>query len=647
MCGIAGIWNFDGRQVQTDTIVRFTDSLKHRGPDGRGIWHSQNNAIAFGHRRLAIIDLSSAADQPLQFAEGRYTIVFNGEIFNFIEIRDELSAKGYKFKTDSDTEVILAAYHKWGQKMLKKFNGMWAICIYDSAEDYCFIARDRFGIKPFHYTITSNRFAFASELKAFRSLDDFIPEIDERAAAHFLKTGFGVEHSSFTLFKHVHKLKAGECGIVKQGKIELHTWWNTLDNLVAVPETLAEQAEQFRELFYDAVKLRMRSDVPVGSSLSGGFDSSAVVCALAECGRNAGLQRMSKEWQQTFVASFPGKSNDERPQAEQVVNYAGVKAHYFNVHEHEALEILEKVLYDFDDVYVGMPVAPWLIYRELRRNNVVVSLDGHGADELLGGYVHADGAWLSNAPSWFQHPKNNLNVVNELLAYTGKSKVENTITALRQTWPSQVLYHPDFKNYRKVLSAYKHSKDRYKPSYWQQFINTDLYELEFPEDYGNQIPEHLDEVNQKLYRMFHFDVLPTILRNFDRMSMAHGIEVRMPFMDWRLVCYAFSLSGNSKINNGYAKLVAREAMKNRMPESIRASRVKIGFNAPMPEWFSGPVYPWLMQQLEQPSALIDTKLLKTTVERINKQQSWDWTSTGNVWKYVHYLWYENNFLKSA
>jgi len=391
----------------------------------------------------------------------------------------------------------------------------------------------------------------------------------------------------------------------------------------------------------------LRSDVPVGSCLSGGFDSSAVVCALAECGKNANSDRMSKEWQQTFVATFPGKSNDERPQAEQVVKYAGVKAHYFDVHENEALEILEKVLYDFDDVYVGMPVAPWLIYRELRRNNVVVSLDGHGADELLGGYVHADGAWLSNAPSWFQHPAKNLSVVNELLAYTGKSGAANSIAALRKTLPSQILYHPDFKNYRKTLSTYKQIKDRYKSSYWQSFINSDLYELEFPENFVNQVPEHLDEVNQKLYRMFHFDVLPTILRNFDRMSMAHGIEVRMPFMDWRLVCYAFSLSGSSKINNGYAKIVAREAMKNRMPESIRASRVKIGFNAPMPEWFSGPVYPWLMEQLDKPSAMIDTKLLKNKVEQLNKQQMWDWASAGNVWKYVHYLWYENNFLKSA
>jgi asparagine synthase (glutamine-hydrolysing) len=645
MCGIAGIWNFNGEPVSEDTIIRFTDSLAHRGPDGRGIWRNENQNIAFGHRRLAIIDLSTQANQPMHFAEGRYTIVFNGEIFNFIEIRNDLKALGYTFTTDSDTEVIMAAYHAWGHHMLYRFNGMWALCIYDKHENNFFIARDRFGIKPFHYLLNNKQFAFASELKAFRHLDGFTPEVNNKAAAQFLKTGFGVEQSSQTLFNHVRKLKAGNYAVIKHGTIKISRWWNTLDHLMPVSEDIHLQAEKFRELFYDSVKLRMRSDVSVGSSLSGGFDSSAVVCALAECGRSTQTERMNTNWQQTFVATFPGKSNDERPQAEEVVNFSGVKGHFFEVNEQEALQVLDQVLYDFDDVYVGMPVAPWLIYRELRKNNIVVSLDGHGADELMGGYLHADGAWLSSAPSWIGNADENIARINKWLHATGKNKANHVVDAMRNTWPQQLLYHPDFEFYRKQLAIFKASKDRYAPSYWQKFISTDAYELDWEENDIDEIPDEMDEINRKLYRLFHHDVLPTVLRNFDRMSMAHGIEVRMPFMDWRLVTYTFSLPGSSKINSGYTKYVAREAMRNRMPESIRSSRVKIGFNAPMPEWFSGPVFPWLMEQLNKPSKLVDTTSLKNILEEYKRTGSWDWSNTGNIWKYVHYLWFEQNFIK--
>lgn len=647
MCGIAGIWNFNGATVADETIIRFTDSLRHRGPDGRGIWFNTNRTLAFGHRRLAIIDLSSAGDQPMHYSDNRYHIVFNGEVFNFIEIRDELKGKGYLFKTDSDTEVVMAAYHQWGEKMLFRFNGMWALCIYDSVEQSCFIARDRFGIKPFHYLLNTSQFAFASELKSFKHLDGYSPAIDEDSAVHFLKTGFGVEASQRSMFRGVHKLQAGYCGWVKKGTIKLKRWWNTVDHLVAVPSGVDAQAQLFRELFFDAVKLRMRSDVPVGSSLSGGFDSSAIVSALSRLGKQHADLRMASDWQQTFVATFPGKSNDEKPQAEEVINYCGVKGHFFEVREEEALSLMDKVLYDFDDVYVGIPVAPWLIYRELRRKNIVVSLDGHGADELIGGYLQADGAFMSNAPSWVGGIKENLNIYNEYLSYIGKTGNQNVFSVFKQSLHQQIQYHPDFEQYRNQVTILKSWKDRLRPAYWQSFINNAAFETHSTTLFGEEdAPADMDEINRKLYRMFHVDVLPTILRNFERMSMANGIEVRMPFMDWRLVTYAFSLPGSSKINNGYTKYIAREAMKGYMPENIRSSRVKIGFNAPMPEWFSGPVFPWLMEQLDKKSALVNNAALRQVAEKHFKNKTWDWASAGNFWKYIHYLWFENNFVKS-
>ncbi|MFA6260429.1 MAG: asparagine synthase (glutamine-hydrolyzing) [Bacteroidia bacterium] len=637
MCGIAGIWNFDGQPVSDDAIIRFTDTLKHRGPDGRGIWHNTKRNLAFGHRRLAIIDLSHDADQPFHFADNRYHMVYNGEIYNFIEIRNELILRGYTFRTDSDTEVIMAAYHAWGAEMQFKFNGMWALVIYDEQEQTCFISRDRFGIKPFMYYLDEKRFAFASELKSFRKLENFSVSMHKNAAIQFLKTGFGVEGSAETMLEGIRKLKAGHCGIIRNGKARIYRWWNTLEHLQEVPTDFNEQAEQFRALFYDAVKLRMRSDVSVGSCLSGGFDSSAVVSALAEIGKAHQDTRMSPDWQQTFVATFPGKSNDERPQAEEVVAYTGVKGHFFEVREEESFAVFDQVLQDFDDVYVGIPVAPWLIYRELRRNNVVVSLDGHGADELMGAYMHPAGAYLANAPSLLGNWEKNNQLLNDSLKLKHVNKTPSN--KLNQLFH----YHPDFEPARNTFKAAKQLKDRFMRSTSSEYLMPGMLDQGWNEGLTSH-SDSLDETNRNLYRMFHEDVLPTILRNFDRMSMAHGIEVRMPFMDWRLVTYAFSLPGSSKIQDGYTKRIAREAMKGRMPESIRSSKVKIGFNAPMPEWFNGPLNPWIQEVLRDypHHEWIDMVQLRKDIERHTQLGDWNWSSAGNTWKYLHYLWFEKN-----
>jgi len=638
MCGIAGIWNFDGKPISEEEIIRFTDTVAHRGPDGRGIWRNEKQNIAFGHRRLAIIDLSNEANQPMAFADERYHIVFNGEIFNFIEIREELLNKGYQFKTDSDTEVILASYHAWGEKMLPRFNGMWAIIIHDRETDSCFIARDRFGIKPLHFRITDKQFAFSSELRTFKSLEGFRITTDKDSASIFLKTGFGVEGTSRTLFEGVRKLKAGHCGVVSSGKISIKQWWETSSHLIEVPEDENEQAERFRELFYDAVKLRMRSDVSVGTCLSGGFDSSAVVCALAETGKLHADTRQSKEWQQSFVATFPGKSNDERPQAEEVINYSGVKGHFFEVKEDEALSLIDQVLNDFDDVYVGIPVAPWLIYRELRKNHVVVSLDGHGADELMGAYMPWQGALLSDAPSWIGNFGANKNLLEEAGASHIKDKLNLSFK-----------YHPEFEMMRSALHRFKSFKDRFIRAESTACLTIEAISKNHTDFLFNEPDDmrFMDETNRLLYRMFHHDVLPTILRNFDRVSMSHGIEIRMPFMDWRLVQYVFSLPGKSKIGGGFTKRIAREAMQQHMPESIRSSKVKIGFNSPMPEWFSGPLKPWIEEVVKQKEhELIDMDVLRNTIATNHKNQSWNWSNTGNVWKCLHYLWFENQFLKS-
>lgn len=645
MCGIAGIWNFDGRAVGAAAIDRFTDSLAHRGPDGRGTWRDDRAGVALGHRRLSIIDLSEAGHQPMGYADARYWITFNGEIYNFLELRAELEARGYEFRSSSDTEVILAAYAQWGAAMLERFNGMWALAIYDKANRTIFLARDRFGIKPLHYILTRSGLAFASELKAFRALDGYKPEPDTETASVLLGNSFAVEATQRTLFKNVRRLQGGHCALIgADGAIKLTRWWNTLDHLQEVPQGLKAQAGHFRELFHDAVRLRMRSDVPVGSCLSGGFDSSAIVCTLAELGRNSS-SRMAHDWQQTFIATFPGMFYDESRAAEKVVKYAHVKGHYLPITDAEALFDVNRVLGDFDDVFFGMPTAAWLIYRELRRSGVVVSLDGHGADELMGGYAQADKLLFHDAPSLLFSPGDNRariaryrDVISHFVQTPPEGKILSPLKAL-------LAHHPSFKALRQLKSL------RQKAAYFSRAIlglkHDFLLPAPVPVDMQllgmrDELPKHWGPFTRSLYPMFHSTVLPTILRNFDRVSMAHGVEVRSPFLDWRLVCYVFSLPDEAKLAQGLSKLVAREAMRDRMPEDIRTEQIKIGFTSQLPSWLNGPLKGWVHDLIPKDNQhpLIDIAAFRRHVEATTAARGWSWQNSEHAWLLLNYLWFE-------
>jgi asparagine synthase (glutamine-hydrolysing) len=630
MCGIAGIWNFDGKPVEDVEISAFTDSLAHRGPDGRGIWRDDQNGIALGHRRLAILDLSEAGKQPMVDPGDRFTITFNGEIYNFIELRNELSKLGYVFRSESDTEVILAAYREWGEGMLYRFNGMWALAIWDALEHRLFLARDRFGIKPLHYLLTPSRFCFASELKAFRSLVGFVSRIDFETAEVLLHAPFRVEGSKRTLVAGVHRLQGGHCATISaDGNLQIRRWWNTLEHLVPIPRALEEQSEQFYEIFSDSIKLRMRSDVPLGTCLSGGFDSTAVLCTMREITRNANqCNHQMQDWQHAFVATFPGSEIDEREQAEEVLRFTGVSGTILPITDKDATCDIEKILFDFDDVYVSIPTSTWLLYREMRRKGIVVSLDGHGADELMGGYKQADFLFLHDAPSMISSPFENIRRIAQMRRNVSPGRISRGFSSIREDMRSILRHHPSFANLKK----------RYKEFSSHQILIKQIgsgvdFTLPWEQDV---LPDHWDEINRDLYLMFHATTLPTILRNFDRLSMAHGIEVRMPFMDYRLVNFLMSLPSESKIGGTMTKRVAREAMRGKMPESIRASRLKIGFNSPMPEWLSGPLQPWMDKTLERGKRSSTWHDLAASIPVSGRFQ---WHDASKQWLPLHLLAY--------
>jgi asparagine synthase (glutamine-hydrolysing) len=606
MCGIAGIVNFRGKPVEPDQISRLLDLMAHRGPDGARTWFNAERSVALGHRRLAIIDPGTNGNQPMASADGRYVITYNGEIYNFLELRRELEAQGAAFRTESDTEVILAAWQAWREDMLPRFNGMWALAIFDTHTRHLFLARDRFGIKPLLYAMSPERLVFASEQRAIVQSGLITASVDIGVARRLLIDAFGIEGSERTLCNEIRRLQGGHSMWLRDGKLSIRRWWCTLDHLPVLPKTEDERVERFRELFQDAVALRMRSDVPIGTCLSGGFDSSAVICAMS-AHQQAGMgPRDNAAWRHAFVATFPGASNDERPMAEEAAAWANVDPTFIEIGPNDALPDLDRILGDTDDVYIGLPTAVWLTYRELSRHNVRVSLDGHGADELMGAYRQEGGSAAFRI-------RNALAGLSSNSAWAGRG-----VDLLR----AMMIRHQG-----------------------QYFLRGGLFEIPAPLALvgdGDALPDDWGSLNRRLYRMFHATVLPTILRNFDRISMAHGIEVRMPFMDWRLVTYTMTLPGASKSSNGYTKWVARKAMADLMPESIRMGRRKVGFNSPMPEWLNGPLADWTAALLQQKvaafSELVDEARLSNAVNRLTVAKSWDWESVGRIWPYLNMKW---------
>jgi asparagine synthase (glutamine-hydrolysing) len=606
MCGIAGIVEIGGKAVEPSDISRLTDLLAHRGPDGTGIWFSADRNVALAHRRLAIIDPGPTGYQPMLSADGRHVITYNGEIYNFLELRRELEAQGTIFRTQSDTEVILAAWQTWREGMLSRFNGMWALAIFDTKTGELFLARDRFGIKPLLYAISPRRFVFASEQRALVQSGLIATSVDIDVARRLLLDAFGVEGSERTLCKQVRRLQGGHWMWLRQGRLEVRRWWRTVDHLPALPNTEAERVERFHELFQDAVALRMRSDVPIGTCLSGGFDSSAVICTMSAHEKAGMGPRDSAAWRHAFVATFPGASNDERPMAEQAAAWAKVDPTFVEIGPNDALTDLDRILDDNDDVYIGLPSAAWLIYRELSRQKVRVSLDGHGADELMGAYLQEDQA--------------------------GAFRIRNALAGIssRSEWARRGVDLLRALMVKRQGHYFLRGGLRDIPAEFSLVGDDDV----LPGDWGS--------LNRRLYRMCHGTVLPTILRNFDRVSMAHGIEVRMPFLDWRLATYTMALPEADKSSGGYTKMIARRAMADRMPESIRMGRRKVGFSSPMPEWLNGPLSGWTAALLERKvpafAELVDESRLRAMVGRLTASKTWDWESAHRIWPYLNMKW---------
>lgn len=549
MCGIAALF---GKGIDQETLSAFPKMLQlvaHRGPDGEAFRFFPSFA-ALGHRRLAIVDLSDKGSQPMQSPCGRYWITFNGEIYNYKELREELAVP---FRTETDTEVLLAAYSKWGASALHKLNGMFAFVLYDSHENTLFACRDRFGIKPLYFwQMASGVLAFASEIKQFTCLPGWQGRLNGQLAHDFLNWGVK-DHTGETLFQGVRQLRGGEYLLLRPGDVPHPKRWYTLPHK-PFHGTFEEAVAGFKLLLQDAIRLQLRADVPIGSCLSGGLDSSSILCLAKGKIQNA------------FIACSATPRFDESHFANIVVQETAVSPHYTTPTLSSLFRANEELVWHHDEPFIGTSqFAQWSVFALVKEQKVKVVLNGQGSDEQLAGYSGFFG-----------------NRFYELFCSLSWRTLAEEISLLKQ-------YHPHIPPFS--LLGNKLLPDLFRQPVRKFFGRTSAHSGWLnhaklgadPRDPFRSSMQHsvADQCRQQLFQ----SSLPMLLHFEDRNSMAHSVESRVPFLDHRLVEFLNGLPSEFKIGKGWTKRVLREGMKGVLPEPIRLRRDKMGFVTAEEEWF--------------------------------------------------------------
>jgi asparagine synthase (glutamine-hydrolysing) len=605
MCGILGTVPSSDHSLFKQAL----DTLSHRGPDSYGTEHISGE-VSLGHRRLSILDISENGSQPMFHESKRYAIIFNGEIYNFLEIQKELKQLGHTFKSSSDTEVLLKSYIQWGEDCVLKFNGMWAFGIWDVQEKKLFLSRDRYGKKPLFYANINGKFVFASEMKA---IFPFMDRVEVSEDFHWMKKNvFFYEATEKCLVKGIKRFPAGHSGHLEEGELKIYRYWNTLDHLVEVPKTYEEQVERFRELFMDSCKLRMRSDVTIGTALSGGLDSSATIAAMANLAKNN--NSYSDDWQHAFVASFPGTPLDESHYAKMVTDHLGIGATFVDIDPLKHWDKLEDYFYLFEDLYITSPLPMIMLYGAVKENGTTVTLDGHGADELLSGYQQGTLESLWDARF---NVKNTKDILDIYQGSINEDKVQYDRVSNWKLYRNYMIR----KTGKKVLGKKMPSMDNDHPNF-----------------------KKLDNHSQYLYAMFHENILPTLLRNYDRYAMINSVEIRMPFMDHRIVSFVNSLPYSSKIGNGYTKRIVRDALDPYLPQEITWRKTKVGFSSPIVDWMQNELSEWFMDTTGSSSFLqsdlvSNPNQLRERITSIVKKENHNFTEAQKCWTDLSpYIW---------
>lgn len=570
MCGIAGIVSADPSEVSLPRLQRMTDAIAHRGPEGEGHWVDAAGRVGFGHRRLAVIDLTDAGRQPMHYGDGRYTIIFNGEIYNYLELRTVLQTKGYRFRSESDTEVLVAMYDWKGTACLSELDGMFAFAIHDAKENGLFCARDRFGEKPFYYTYEPGRcFLFGSEMKALWAGGQN-RSVNHSMLFNYLAHGLvqNVNDPGETFYEGIRGLENGHYLWLDTRTIQLEKkkYWDIdpIPSKDALPER--EAAERFRELLTASVDRRLRADVPVGSSLSGGLDSSLIVSLAASRGR-----RMH-----TFSARFPGFARDEGAYMQLAADRAGADPVYvYPTGKDLPGRITEIFHYQEEPFGSASILAQYDVMRAAKDKGVTVLLDGQGADEVLGGYRRYYPPFIREMRSG--HRREAGAAARAFIA--NDNHVNFGLIA-----PIAHIISNDFPSLLRLLKTGRvAARQTFSPLFQRDFFHAYHRRSHLP---GPLLNERTESLGKMLYYDAYRGALSELLRYADRNAMAHSREIRLPFLDHELVSFLFQLPSDYKIRNGWSKYLMRAAFDSVLPREIAWRTDKIGYEPPQQEWMA-------------------------------------------------------------
>lgn len=600
MCGICGIFHTDGKPVETNLIEAMNQTMTHRGPDGQGIF--TDGEVGLGHRRLSIIDLE-AGKQPMGNADGSVQVVFNGEIYNYLELKQELESKGYRFRTRSDTESVIYAYEAWGDRFVEKLRGMFAIGLWDSRNKKLILTRDRVGKKPLYYYRDHQRIVFASELKAVIAAPNIPKELDFQALDAYLS--FGYVPSPLCIFKHIRKLPPASIAVCDQNRFDIREYWH-LD--MSNPDTSRSEESIIGELeaiFDESVKIRLMSDVPLGAFLSGGVDSSAVVASMSRL--------MGNERVKTASIGFSEKKFNE-------LEYAGIVAKHCNTDHSEyvvnpdALSILDKLVWHLDEPFADASFIPTYYVSQMARRKVTVALSGDGGDENFAGYI---GRYSMNR---FED-----NIRQRILPIIR----EKCIARLAEIYPRKDnLPRPlRLKHFLSNLSLpQEQAYFRDMSFYFQPEIKKMLYTPDTIRAIGDYnafdvLGKHFaetsssDPVTKTQYVDIKTYMTEDILVKVDRMSMANSLEVRAPILDHKFMEFVAKLPSSLKLKGKVSKYIFKKMNEDRLPHDI-LYRKKQGFSIPLSKWMRNDFKEFAYQRLFAEGAAVKSYFNRGYVQKM-------------------------------
>ncbi len=591
MCGIAGFYSKSGNW-NSDHLNNMTDSIAHRGPDASG--HFASNGFFLGHRRLSIIDLSAAANQPFTSACGRYTMIYNGEVFNFKEIAYKLKINP---RTNSDTEIVIEAFAKLGCKAFEHFNGMFALAIFDKKEFSLTIARDQLGKKPLYYSFNGENLAFASELKALKKLPQKL-SINDRAVTDYLHLGYIPEPHS--IYNEIQKFPAGHFGVFSDHQFTLNSYWNSGSKIErAIHSDMSMASERFRHLLEDSVKIRLESDVPFGSFLSGGVDSSIVTAVAA---------KLSNSKLNTFTIGFSDKKHSEASHAAEVAKFLGTEHHEYILSENETIPLLESILDVYDEPYADSSAIPTMLVSKIAKQKATMMLSGDGGDELFHGYGAYHWANRLNNPlirsfrfpiSYFLSTRGNRSKrAASLFQYKNSASIQSHIFSQEQyLFSSSEIHNLIGKHFQEFQPA-----------------------IEF-----NNLSRVLKPAEKQALFDIQFYLKDDLLVKVDRASMRYSLEVRNPLLDHRIVEFALNLDSGLKISRGNLKYFLKQNLYHYIPEKY-FDRPKKGFSIPLAKWMKGElaylVNDYANPQIADELGYINKNELKSLVTRFEKGEDY-------------------------